>query len=52
MFTIIQKFGVCKFFIYLIFWKEINNFIQQGCNTFIKSDINNICNVTKDLYFK
>ncbi len=31
---------------------EINTFIQQGCFKLIKSDDKDICNVTKDFYFR
>ncbi len=38
--------------IFFFFFLEINTFIQQGCIKLIKSDITDIYNVTKDLYFK
>ncbi len=31
---------------------EINTFIQQGCFKLIKIDDKDICNVTKDFYFR
>lgn len=41
-----QKFGVMT----IIFL--FKTFILQGCTESIKSDIKDICNVTKDFYFK
>ncbi len=34
------------------FLKEMNTFIQPGCIKLIKSDSEDIYNITKDFYFK
>ncbi len=44
----VQKFGACMI---IIFFKDINTFIQQEWIKLIKRDSLDIYNVTKDLYF-